>query len=40
VETEAQLELLRGMGCDEVQGFLLGAPMTATELASRLVALR
>jgi diguanylate cyclase (GGDEF)-like protein/PAS domain S-box-containing protein len=40
VETEAQLELLRGMGCDEVQGFLLGEPMTAAELASRLVALR
>jgi EAL domain-containing protein (putative c-di-GMP-specific phosphodiesterase class I) len=40
VETHAQLELLRGMGCDEVQGFLLGEPMPASELAARLVALR
>jgi len=26
VETEAQLDMLRAMGCDEVQGFLLGHP--------------
>ncbi len=26
VETEAQLEILRGSGCDEMQGFLLGRP--------------
>jgi diguanylate cyclase (GGDEF)-like protein/PAS domain S-box-containing protein len=40
VENSAQLELLRGLGCDEVQGFLLGHPMPAAELAARLVALR
>jgi diguanylate cyclase (GGDEF)-like protein/PAS domain S-box-containing protein len=27
VETEAQLEVLRSLGCDEVQGFLFGRPM-------------
>jgi diguanylate cyclase (GGDEF)-like protein/PAS domain S-box-containing protein len=26
VETPEQLEILRGLGCDEVQGFLLGCP--------------
>jgi EAL domain-containing protein (putative c-di-GMP-specific phosphodiesterase class I) len=26
VETEAQLEVLRSLGCDEVQGFLFGHP--------------
>jgi EAL domain-containing protein (putative c-di-GMP-specific phosphodiesterase class I) len=26
VETEAQLEFLRAMGCDRAQGFLLGRP--------------
>jgi len=26
VETAAQLEILRQLGCDEVQGYLLGAP--------------
>ena len=26
VETEAQLEVLRSLGCDEVQGFLFGRP--------------
>jgi diguanylate cyclase (GGDEF)-like protein len=26
VETDAQLEILRNLGCDEVQGFLLGRP--------------
>lgn len=29
VETDAQLAFLRQHGCDEVQGFLLGAPRTA-----------
>ena len=27
VETEEQAELLREMGCDELQGFLFGEPM-------------
>src|SRR5262249_21682347 len=27
VETEAQMELLRGLGCDEVQGYLLSPPV-------------
>jgi diguanylate cyclase (GGDEF)-like protein/PAS domain S-box-containing protein len=36
VETEEQLSELHKMGCDEVQGFLLGRPMTAAELAQRL----
>ncbi|HMA10525.1 MAG TPA: EAL domain-containing protein [Steroidobacteraceae bacterium] len=40
VETGAQLQLLRGLGCDEVQGYLLGPPMTPRELESRLVPLR
>lgn len=29
VETAGQLEILRGLGCDEVQGFLLGCPSRA-----------
>src|SRR6185312_14734748 len=29
VETTAQAEFLNGLGCDELQGFLLGAPVTA-----------
>lgn len=32
VETEAQLEVLRRLGCDRVQGFLLGRPMPADQL--------
>ena len=38
VETEEQLELLRAMRCDEVQGFLLGRPSPAETFES-LVAL-
>jgi diguanylate cyclase (GGDEF)-like protein/PAS domain S-box-containing protein len=30
VETHAQLEILRDLGCDEVQGFLLGRPARLT----------
>jgi diguanylate cyclase (GGDEF)-like protein/PAS domain S-box-containing protein len=30
VETAAQLEILRSLGCDEVQGFLLGRPARLT----------
>lgn len=31
VETDSQLAKLRDMGCDEMQGYLLGKPMTAEE---------
>lgn len=31
VETDSQLAKLQDMGCDEVQGYLLGKPMTAEE---------
>ena len=37
VETGAQLELLRVLGCRQVQGFLLGAPRPAPEIAENLV---
>jgi EAL domain-containing protein (putative c-di-GMP-specific phosphodiesterase class I) len=36
VETQAQYDYLRQLGCDEVQGFLLGKPMTAAEATSLL----
>ena len=36
VETEAQLKMLRELGCDEAQGFLLGRPMPADALAEQL----
>lgn len=36
VETEDQLNRLREMGCDEVQGFLLGKPMNVEGLAEHL----
>jgi EAL domain-containing protein (putative c-di-GMP-specific phosphodiesterase class I) len=36
VETEAQLEVLRALGCPAVQGFLTGAPMPA-EAATALL---
>jgi EAL domain-containing protein (putative c-di-GMP-specific phosphodiesterase class I) len=32
VENEAQFALLRASGCDEVQGYLLGRPLTVAEL--------
>ncbi|GBR06592.1 EAL domain-containing protein [Acetobacter oeni] len=35
IETGAQLSLLQGHGCDEMQGFLLGRPMPETD-ASRM----
>jgi EAL domain-containing protein (putative c-di-GMP-specific phosphodiesterase class I) len=31
VETDRQLNLLLSQGCPEVQGFLLGRPMPATQ---------
>jgi EAL domain-containing protein (putative c-di-GMP-specific phosphodiesterase class I) len=36
VETHEQLEFLRQNRCDEVQGFLLGAPFAAVDAAQRL----
>ena len=33
VETDAQLDFLRGHGCDEFQGFLLSQPLPAAEFA-------
>jgi PAS domain S-box-containing protein len=36
VETEAGLELVRAMGCDRVQGYLIAAPMPTTELIAWL----
>ena len=38
VETQAQLTALQDMGCDQAQGYLLGRPMPADELAQRLAA--
>lgn len=32
VETNEQFELLRAMGCDSLQGYLIGHPMTAEDL--------
>jgi len=32
VETEKQLEVLRAVGCDKVQGFLLGGPLPVPEI--------
>ncbi len=32
VETEDELQLLNTLGCDEVQGFLIGRPMPAGEI--------
>ena len=37
VESREQLAFLRGAGCDEVQGFYIGKPMSGAELEARLV---
>ena len=36
VETREQLDYLRELGCDGIQGFLLGRPMSAIELTQDL----
>src|SRR5690606_1603188 len=36
VELQPQIELLRQLGCDEVQGFLQGMPMSAAQMMARL----
>lgn len=36
VETAEQLELLRGFGCDQVQGFLISRPLPMPQLVSHL----
>ncbi|NUS39388.1 MAG: EAL domain-containing protein [Lysobacter sp.] len=37
VETEAQANLLRGLGCELLQGFLLGRPLPAETFAERFL---
>ncbi|HQZ88358.1 MAG TPA: EAL domain-containing protein, partial [Gammaproteobacteria bacterium] len=36
VETDSQLKKLKSMMCDEVQGFLLGKPVTADKFSELL----
>jgi EAL domain-containing protein (putative c-di-GMP-specific phosphodiesterase class I) len=36
VETPEQLELLRGFGCDQVQGYLISRPLPLDELVEYL----
>ncbi len=40
VETQGQMDLLRALGCDEVQGFLLGRPIASELMSAQLDALR
>ncbi len=37
VETEQQAEILRDLGCDQLQGYLVGKPMSASEIHERLL---
>jgi len=36
VETESQLTMLKGLGCDRVQGYLLGKPQSAESIGAQL----
>jgi EAL domain-containing protein (putative c-di-GMP-specific phosphodiesterase class I) len=36
VETTEQLDLLRGFGCDQVQGYLISKPLPLMELVEYL----
>ena len=36
VETREQLEFIRGIGCDQFQGFLVGRSMTASHFEDAL----
>jgi EAL domain-containing protein (putative c-di-GMP-specific phosphodiesterase class I) len=36
VETQEQLEMLKGFGCDEMQGFLYSMPLTADQVTALL----
>ena len=38
VESEAQLEILRALGCNEAQGYLFAKPMLAVEMVHFLSA--
>jgi diguanylate cyclase (GGDEF)-like protein len=38
VESESQLAILRGLGCDEVQGHVLGRPLVAADVIPWLIA--
>jgi EAL domain-containing protein (putative c-di-GMP-specific phosphodiesterase class I) len=40
VESEGQLAILRGLGCDEVQGHVLGKPLAAADVIPWLTAQR
>jgi len=40
VETEAQQNMLKSMGCQQVQGYLYGAPMPAESLQEKLTNVR
>ncbi|MCI2008687.1 MAG: EAL domain-containing protein [Acetobacter peroxydans] len=37
VETEAQLNFLKQVGCNEAQGYLFGRPMTAAQFSKLFV---
>jgi hypothetical protein len=39
VEDQAQLDELRRLGCDKVQGFLLGRPVPGTDFLNRVTEL-
>ena len=40
VETEAQADALRSLGCDEVQGFLFSRPVSGEEIAAKFLSAR